>query len=170
MTAVLAILHNTPWWAFVVGALLVTFGVRSLRPRNVAVPRLLIVPAIFMTWGLASLVLRSLAEPLLGADWLACCVAGFAIGWQTTRLDGMRVDPGGWRVTLPGRRAPLVRNVSIFAAKYALGVAFTLAPAWHGEIALADIGVSGLSEGYFIAWLLCLGLYYRRALRPVATT
>lgn len=163
MPSLFAILHNTPWWAFALFALLVARGVSALRTRSVPVARVLIVPAVFFAWGIASLVTRSAGSPVLAADWFACAAAGLAIGWQTTRLDGVQIDRASGRVTLPGSVVPMVRNLSIFAVKYALGVATALAPAWRGDIALWSIGVSGLSAGYFAAWVLRLTLRYRDA-------
>jgi hypothetical protein len=54
-------LQNTPWWAFVLLALLVVLGVQALQPRMIAVWRLLIVPATFIVWGVISLVTQSVA-------------------------------------------------------------------------------------------------------------
>ncbi len=163
MPGPIAVLSHTPWWAWALCALLMARGVPALRTRSVPVARLLIVPAAFMAWGVGSLAMRSAGSPMLAAAWFACAVAGLAIGWQTTRLDGVRIDRTAGRVTLPGSAVPLVRNLTIFVVKYALGVAAALAPAWGGDIALWSIGVSGLSAGYFAAWVLRLALRYRAA-------
>lgn len=154
----MAILAHTPWWAWALCALLVARGLPALRTRSVPVARVLIVPAVFMAWGIGSLVVRSAGSPMLAVAWFGCALAGVAIGWQTTRLKGVRVDRAAGRVTLPGSVVPLVRNLSIFAVKYALGVAAALAPAWRGDIALWSIGVSGLSAGYFAAWVMRLAM------------
>ncbi len=119
-----------------------------------------------MAWGIGSLATRSDGSPELAAAWAACLVAGLAIGWRTTRLDGVRIDRAAGRVTLPGSVIPLVRSLTIFTVKYALGVALALAPAWRGDIALWSIGVSGLSAGYFAAWVMRLALQYRAAGQP----
>jgi hypothetical protein len=102
-------------------------------------------------------------------DWLAAAVLGFAIGWLTTHLDGVRIDRAARCVELPGSVVPLVRNLSIFAAKYCLTAASAIAPARQAMLAPWNIGVSGLSAGYFIAWLVRLALKYRAAAAPEAT-
>jgi hypothetical protein len=164
MSALLiAILQHTPWWIFALFALLVRFGVQALTPRRVAVPRLLIVPFVFFAWGLWSLAMRSAASPLLAADWVVFGIAGLAIGWWTTRLDGVRIDRAARSVLLPGSTVPLVRNLTIFATKYALAVVMTLSPAWRAQIVSWDVAVSGLSAGYFAAWTLRFALLYRDA-------
>ncbi len=163
MPGPIVILVHTPWWAWALCALLVARGVPALRTRSVPVARVLIVPAVFMAWGIASLAMRSTGSPGLAVTWFACAVAGLAIGWQTTTLKGVLIDRAAGRVTLPGSAVPLVRNLTIFLVKYALGVAMVLAPAWRGDLALLSIGVSGLSAGYFAAWVLRLTLRYRGA-------
>ena len=50
------------------------------------------MPAAFVAWGIISLAMLSAGSPVLAADWLACGVAGLAIGWQATRFDGVRID------------------------------------------------------------------------------
>src|ERR1700729_3972450 len=89
MPGPLAILAHTPWWAWALCALLVARGVPALRTRSVPVARILIVPAVFMAWGIASLAMRSTGSPELAVAWSACAVAGLAIGWQTTTLNGV---------------------------------------------------------------------------------
>jgi hypothetical protein len=163
MPTPIAILQHTPWWVFAIGALLVVRGVPALRTRSAPLARLLIVPAVFMAWGIGSLVFRATGAPMLVPVWLVCGIAGLAIGWLTTRLDEVVIDRVAGRVTLPGSVVPLLRNLTIFLVKYALGVAVALAPAWRNDIALCSIGVSGLSAGYFAAWVLRLALRYRAA-------
>jgi hypothetical protein len=163
MRALIAILQHTPWWVFALFALLVRFGVQALTPRRVAVPRLLVVPLVFFAWGLWSLALRSAASPSLAADWVAFGIAGLAIGWWTTRLDDVRIDRLTGTVALPGSAVPLVRNLTIFAAKFALAVAMTLVPDWRAQIVSWDVAVSGLSAGYFAAWMLRFAQLYRDA-------
>jgi hypothetical protein len=163
MPTLIAVLQHTPWWVFALFALLVRFGVQALTPRRVAVPRLLIVPFVFFAWGLWSLAMRSVAQPLLAADWAAFGIAGLAIGWWTSRLDDVRIDRVTGTVALPGSAVPLVRNLTIFATKYALAVAMTLAPSWRAQIVSWDVAVSGLSAGYFAAWMLRFAQSYRDA-------
>ncbi len=120
-----------------------------------------------MAWGIGSLAMRSAGSPVLAVAWFGCALVGLAIGWQTTRLDRVVIDRAAGRVTLPGSAVPLVRNMTIFLVKYALGVAAVLAPAWRSDIALWSIGVSGLSAGYFAAWVMRLVLRYRSAAQPL---
>ena len=157
----LQIVQHTPAWAFALLAFLIWIGVQALRPRILPLWRLVLVPAAFIVWGVVSLLGRTAAAPLLGVDWLVTAAIGVALGWWTTRLDGVEIDYAASRVRVPGSRVPLVRNLSIFAVKYGLTAAMAVAPALRPSLSPWDIGVSGLSAGYFIGWLLRFALKYR---------
>jgi hypothetical protein len=166
MPTIVNMLQNTPWWAFVLLALLIMLGIQALQPRTISVWRLLVVPAAFIVWGLISLVTGAAASPILMVDWLATGAVGAAIAWGTTRLEGVHIDRSGARVQVPGSVVPLVRNLGIFAAKYGLTAAATMAPSMQMSLSLWNIAVSGLSAGYFIGWLLRFALKYRAASEP----
>jgi uncharacterized protein DUF6622 len=160
----IAVLLHTPWWVFAVFALLLVFGVQALRPRVVPLWRLLVTPGVFITWGLVSLVLRlTPSSPLVLPDWLVAAAVGGVLAWITVRPARMRIEATG--IAVPGSALPLVRNMLIFSAKYALSVAAVLAPAQQPHLALWDIAVSGASAGYFLGWLAQVALVYRRAPR-----
>ncbi|MGP0092040.1 MAG: DUF6622 family protein [Xanthobacteraceae bacterium] len=160
MSTVFAIVQNTPLWAFVVLSVLLTLGVQALRSRVISLWRLLLTPAVFIAWGIASVALQA-APPTLIVDWLAAAALGAAVAWTTTRLDDVRFDRTRQRVSLPGSAVPLIRNLVIFSAKYALAAAAAIAPMWRADIAWWDIAVSGASAGYFLGWLARLALVYR---------
>jgi hypothetical protein len=146
---------------FALLVVLVGLGAQALRPRTVAVRRMLIVPAVFFVWGAISLAARAGHPPILLLDWLGTAALGAGVGWQMSRLDQFRFDPTNGSVSLPGSTRPLVRNLTIFSAKYAIGVAIALAPRWRVSLVLADIAVSGLSAGYFAGWATRYLLAYR---------
>jgi hypothetical protein len=153
MSVVLAILRNTPWFIYVLFAVVLALGVQALRSRVISVWRLLVAPAVFIGWGLTSLAIQSVSSPILIVVWLVAAAIGAAIAWTTTHLRGVRIDRARQLVSLPGATLPLIRNLLIFSAKYGLGVAIALAPAWHADLAICDLAVSGASAGYFLGWL-----------------
>lgn len=157
------ILVNTPWWVFLLFLLLVWLGVQARRPRIVSLRRVFITPAIFIGWGIVGLLGRVLGAPLLLADWLVFALCGGALAATTVRLGGMSVDRGQGLVHLPGSVLPLIRNLSIFAAKYLLAVAMALHPASLAALTAADVAVSGLSAGYFLGWVARFVMAYRSA-------
>ncbi len=162
-----AILTSTPWWVFLLLALLVALGVQALRQRSVPLARVFITPAVFIGWGLSSLVTAAKAAPLVLPAAIGAGVIGFGLATLTVGLDAMRAAPG--RVALPGSALPLFRNLLIFAAKYIIAAAMAIRPDWHAPLLLADMAVSGLAIGYFIGWTLRLLGGYRRALRLETT-
>jgi hypothetical protein len=171
MPNAVTIAQNTPVWVFALLVLLIFLGVQALRPRIIPVRRLLIVPGVFIVWGLVTLAQRSVGSPVLLLAWLAFCAAGMSIGWRITQLDGVAFDRGRGLVQVPGSTFPLVRNLVIFAAKYGLAAAMAIAPAARGDLLFWDVGVSGLTTGYFLAWLIRFALKYRRTedIRAVAS-
>jgi hypothetical protein len=163
MNIVIAILSGTPWWVFALLALLVGLGVQQLKPRVVRLPRIAVVPGVFLAWGLIALSTRAAVMPDVVLAWLIASMLGVGLGWSTTRLDGIRVDRRRGLIYLPDGWTTLVVSLSVFAAKYALAVSAALRPQWHAAIATADVAVSGLSAGYFLARLARLLIWYRHS-------
>lgn len=159
----LIILSHVPVWVLALLAVLIVFGIQALRPRTVALPRLLVIPVIFTGWGLYALLVRASVSPLLGFDWLVAAAIGVALAWRFTRLDLVQIDPLSRRVSVPGSRAPLIRNLTVFVAKFAARFATAMLPAAASRIAFYDVAVSGLVAGYFLTWMLWLLVRYRES-------
>jgi hypothetical protein len=153
MPGPLTILQHSPWWIYPLLLLLVWFGVRGMRPRTLPIWRLAIVPLVFIGWGIVSILSRPTASGGLIADWLVCAAVGAGTARLSTRRMTVAIDSLRGKVTLQGSIGPLVRNLLVFAMKYAVGVAMALLPTRRAEIALLDIGVSGAMAGYFLGWL-----------------
>ena len=56
-----------------------------------------------------------------------------------------------------------MRYLAIFCAKFVLAAWSAIVPAMRPELATWDVGVSGLSAGYFIGWLARVLRDYRSA-------
>jgi hypothetical protein len=164
------IVTHTPVWVWAVFALLIFLGLQASRPRTVRLQRLLITPAVFITWGIVSLATKPNFSVLLAADWLVTAVIGGGLAILLVRFPAMQADRHQHRVHIRGSYLPLIRNVAIFVAKFALGTAAAIAPEARDHIAVYDIAVSGLSAGYFLGWLIrLLGAYrYAPPLSPSA--
>jgi hypothetical protein len=156
------ILRNSPSWVYVLLALLIWLGLQSMRPRTVPVWRLTIIPVVFIGWGIASIFVQSKTPALLIADWLAAATTGVIVAWISTRGVAVRIDRAHRSVTMPGSVRPLIRNIAIFTAKYAIGVGMALLPRRRDELMIVNIGVSGAMAGYFLGWLGRFVLVYRR--------
>ena len=156
-----AIVTHTPLWVWPLLALLLWLGVVALRRRAVPLWRLLVVPALFITWGGLSLVQRAQATPSFALVWLGAAVLGAVLARALWRLEAAAPDRARNLVTVRGTALPLVRNIVLFVAKYALAVAMARAPT--PLLALGDIAVSGLGAGYFLGWIAMLARAYRAA-------
>jgi hypothetical protein len=149
------IVLHTPWWVFLLFAVLVLFGVQALKDRTVPLWRLLVTPAVFIGWGIASLVPQAGASPLLIADWVISALIGLGLAWATGRIDQFRVERTGM-VAVKASALPLLRNLVVFAAKYGLTAAAAIEPSRRAVLAPWDIAVSGFAAGYFIGSLIAL--------------
>ncbi|HEX7928781.1 MAG TPA: DUF6622 family protein [bacterium] len=157
------IVQHTPAWVFVLLALLVWLGIQAMMTRQVRVQRIFITPAIFITWGLLRLARANGFAPELLLDWLGGLLMGAAVGALTARVAGMRVDRARGRVELAGDWMPLVRNLTIFLAKYSIAVAVATQVAAKADLAMWDYAISGAASGYFIGWLIRFVSAYRTA-------
>ncbi len=150
-----AIVRHTPGWVFAILAVLIVTGVQALRARDVPLWRVFLVPGIFIVWGIAGIIQRSATDPKLSIDWIGALVAGAALGWLLPRLDGVSFHRQRKTVSLPGSPVPLIRNVSIFIARYCLAVAgaFAATTSERASLITLDVAVAGLMTGYFLGWL-----------------
>ncbi len=152
MQALLPILANTPWWVFLLFALLLGLGVQSLPEHTVGLRRVFITPAIFIAWGMVALGLAARAAPAIIPAWGLAAAAGCALALSSVRFDGLRADRSRAMVHLPGSTLPLMRNMVIFAAKYGLAAAMARRPEARDQLLVWDMAVSGAAFGYFLGW------------------
>ena len=154
MPSFFQIVTNTPLWVWPLMVAVVALGLYGLRRRTVPLVRLAILPLVGLGTSIAGM-LQSQQPVLSGVGWLLALLlflpAGHAIGRrrEVRRLpDGRLEIAGGWFMLLFG--------LSIFAARYALGVLFGVMPAlktmplWivvSGAVggAIAGIGLGWLS-------------------------
>ena len=160
MTFFVQMLFHTPPYVFVLFAYIVWQGTQSLRSRRRAIWRLLIVPTAFTATGLLLLALRPFGGFLPIAAWLGGLVAFVPLGLATgPRIVG--VDRAGGLVMLGGSPVPLLRNLLVFSAQYAIAVVSFLHPQAQASFVVAGHLVSGTSIGYFIGWTIMLRHRYR---------
>ncbi len=155
----LGIVTHTPLWVFALFALLLVLGLNALRTRAVPPWQLLIVPLFFIVWGGFTLVQRAQAMPSLVLAWLIAAALGAALAPAAWGFEAATPDRARNRVRVRGSAWPLIRNLGLFAVKYALTAAMAVAP--RPWLPLADIAVSGLSAGYFLGWTVLLARAYR---------
>ncbi|MBI3196472.1 MAG: alpha/beta hydrolase [Rhodospirillales bacterium] len=159
MPSFFQIVTNTPLWVWPLMALVVWLGFLGLKPRIIPVWRLAILPAVGLITSLTGIAQAS--QPGLAATgWAIAFLAGLPLGRALGHRRAVRRLEDG-RLEMAGGWFMLVFGLSIFAARYALGILFGVAPALKAEplwIALPG-GVGGIVAGIGIGWLL--GVYLR---------
>jgi hypothetical protein len=160
VAGIAGILSGTPWWVYALLSVLIYSGIQATKPRSWPPARIAVVPVAFTLWGVASLLLTPNLGAGLIATWIATACVGAGLAAITWRSDQVGIDRAVGRIRLPASWVPLARNLAIFAAKYAIGIASALNPEARSHLAFWDIAVSGLSAGYFLGWLVRLGVMY----------
>jgi hypothetical protein len=159
---VIIFLSHVPWWVAPLLAFLIWRGWQASRSRTVALRAVFIGPAIFIGWGIVSLVTRASGAPVLALVWFGAAAAGGLLALSTPR-PAVQADRARGLISLPGSWWPLARYLGIFVAKFVLAAWSAVQPAMRQDLAFWDVGVSGISAGYFIGWLVAVLLQYRRA-------
>ncbi|MDP1838711.1 MAG: hypothetical protein Q8N31_24755 [Reyranella sp.] len=163
MPSLFQIVANTPLWVWPLMVFVVWIGVLSLRARTVPVWRLAILPVVSLIFSLAGIA-QSAQPGLAAAGWAVALLAALPLGLALGRRRAVRFLADG-RLEIAGGWFMLAFGLSIFAARYALGVLFGVAPALKAEplwIGLAG-AVGGVVAGIGLGWLAGVILRARRA-------
>lgn len=163
MPSLFQIVTNTPLWVWPLMAFVVWIGALSLRPRIVPPWRLAILPLVGLALSLAGIA-QSVQPGLAAAGWAVALLPAFPLGLVLGRRHAARSHADG-RIEIAGGWFMLAFGLSVFAARYALGVLFGVAPALKAEplwIGLAG-AVGGIVAGIGLGWLAGVILQARRA-------
>ena len=149
MTFALEVLRHTPPWVLLLLGYVGWMGVRGLGTRTLPLSRVWLTPLAFIVLGVSGALARHQPLALAGPAWLLGAIIGAAPGVLTSPRH-VEYDRSAGRVRFRGSPFPLIRNLLIFGAQYALAV--TAAVSDVHSVALWAIGVSGVSAGYFLGW------------------
>lgn len=157
------LLQATPVWVYFVFAVLLWLGLRRLRTGTQSLARVWAVPAVFVAWGLYGLYahLGAASENLL--LWIAGAAIGGVLGLCSLNPSTLAFDHRRRLLRQPGSALPLLRNLGIFGAHYALQAFAATHPQLRDSALGWDLIVSGFSAGYFIGWGTRLRAGQRRA-------
>lgn len=164
MPSILDIVLRTPLWVWPLLILVLWLGWSGRRTRVLHPARLAILPLIGLGTSFAGIV-QSVAPLLAAIGWLVGLLVALPIGHAIGRRREVRRQEDG-RIEVTGGWFMLAFAMSIFAARYALGVLFGVAPVLEAMplwIVLSG-GVGGVIAGIGLGWLA--GLLVRRT--PVA--
>ncbi len=146
------LLSGTPVWVWVLMAYGFFMGIRAFRQREVFLPLMAIMPALFLFLSVPSLVAIIADVPMIGLAWFFSMVAGILLGWFFLAPDPLSIDKSHIRIVVPGTWSSLVLFVTIFAIKYVYNVVRAINPVLAAQpgFLLAVFGLSGVSTGIVI--------------------
>ncbi len=147
------IVLHTPWFVWGILLLCIVMGVKQLRDQRQSRLRLMAVPAIwtaFGLWGVASAF--GLQASMLAAWALGLGLVVMALR-QVPWPRGVSFNEDSGQFHVPGSWGPMAMIMTIFMAKYLVGVSLALVPQLAHETVFG-LGVSalyGALSGLFIA-------------------
>lgn len=152
MPTAAAIVSHVPSYVWAILAFIVVMGLLQRRDQRVSRARLVLLPAvwaIFGAWGVESSFGMN-ALPL--AAWSVGLTGGLLLVKRTGWPGGARHETETQRFFVPGSWLPMALMLTIFVAKFALGMSLALQPALAREphIALAFSALFGLLGGLFL--------------------
>jgi len=135
------ILAHVPTWVWAILAFIVVMGIKQSRDQSMSRGRLLILPVVWVAfgfWGVETTFGLN-AAPLLA--WVAGLAASLALVRRSGWPGGAYAE--GTRYFVPGSWMPMALMLTIFCAKFALGMGLAINPGLAHQ-APAAIGFSAL--------------------------
>ncbi|QEA12054.1 DUF6622 family protein [Comamonas flocculans] len=154
--AITDIVRGTPAWVGALLAGLLWLGFSATREREVAIPRLVLLP-LAMTglalWGVQSAFGASGHLAALLGLWAVCAALVLLAASRLAPPAGTRWNPETRSFTLPGNWVSMVLILVVFLMKYGIGVQLAMEPplAQHLGFALTVVALYGLLTGFFSA-------------------
>ncbi|OMO26522.1 hypothetical protein BH582_21865 [Vibrio sp. 10N.222.47.A9] len=147
------IVRNTPVWVWFLFAYLVRRGITSLRPREVSVGRLLIIPMLFFIWGIYGITttvpLTSLTLTIVVAS-LVVGVLGLLLV-NRVFISQAKYNPNTMMLTLPGQPISLLLILFAFISHYVFSAFIAVDPQIVSSASFITVFcvLSGVSIGSF---------------------
>lgn len=146
------ILANIPLFVWPLFVMLMVGGLKARKTCWVPLKALLLPPVAFLIWNLLSFF------DIYSGDLVAICLwalflgLGFPIGFSHIRRLRLRFDKKKQLVEMPGSWIPLALYMSIFTAKFSLGMMRAMLPHLQGSplflgLELVAISILGIIAG-----------------------
>jgi hypothetical protein len=149
---VTGILQNTPYWVWGIFVLLLLLGLSQTRTRSVSRVLVFILPLIMIPLSFSTIATTFGINMLPVISWAAGIAASFALnGFLFRAPANVRFQSGKFEI--PGSWIPLVLMMTIFLARFVIGVTRAVNPALVGSDAFAAIvsAILGFCSGLFAA-------------------
>jgi hypothetical protein len=118
------------------------------------------VPTVFIVWGLTGLAGRPGPFSMTLFGWFVGALIGAAVSPMLEPAP--RIDQSRRSAWQSASVVPLIRNMTMFGAHYLLHVIAGFHPDLAATAMRWDVGVSGFSAGYFVAWAALLIVAWQR--------
>ncbi len=155
---VLTVLTHTPFWVWLLLAVLIALGLRQRHPRTITRTRVLLLPLLVIVASLVGLA-RGSSHPLVAlAAWWGAFGAVVVGGHAALAIDGASCDEATGRIAVPGSMVPMLTILVLFLAKYVAAVCAALQPDMAGSpgVVATLSALYGGCSGVFVARALSL--------------
>lgn len=144
------ILANTPYWVWLILAVLIWRGLARTQPREVGIGGLMLMPVVLVGLSLHNLLGDGLTSAVLAGMGMGGLL-GLAAGFQLeSQFAPQKLDNG--RLHLPGEWTSLITALAIFGTRYTKIVTGIVNPA----LAHADAFQTGIAviSAFFLTMLV----------------
>lgn len=141
------IISSTPIWVWGILVYLLFIGIKSLKDRLVYIPKLFIIPIILNLVKYKTFINANIQTLFLYA---ICLILSSYISYRMTNDRDFAIIPEKASVKLEGSASMLIILISFFIAKYFFGYIQSTNNILYSEIAILEIGLTGLFTGYFL--------------------
>ena len=149
MEMVVGIVTGTPVWVWAVFAYGIYMGIKAFGDRKVSLKAMVILPGVFLFLSVPALVSIAGQNPVVGAAWGLCLLAGVVLGWYYLTPEPVSIDLRAGTMVVPGTWTVLVLFVTVFLVKFVYGFATAVNPGLAAQpgFLLGVFALSGLSTG-----------------------
>lgn len=148
---------NTPWWVYLLFAILVKIGYKASKTGTVSIIKLSIAPVIFTVMAIETLLNNLDLTFFVCLSFVLFLLLGIAIGWTQVTMQNLKFDRKRKLIRVPGTWSVMVVILIIFASKYYFGYELSSDPNALNNtyFELLFIGVTAVCAGLFVGKLLC---------------
>lgn len=145
------IVTGAPWWVYVLFVYLLIIGIKSIKPRTVAIKKIVLIPFLFFAWSVYNLYAAAiLGFPSLIAVWAVAIGLGTLLGIWEVRSWKIGVDRKKATITIPGNYSSLLLMILIFLLKFFWGTYYAIHPSVSYGIYFSDILSTSVLSGFFV--------------------
>ncbi|MCT4388143.1 DUF6622 family protein [Leuconostoc pseudomesenteroides] len=143
------IIHNTPFWVWVVLLILVKRGTALMHDGPSSLGKSVIMPLIFIVWGLNTVVTKFADPDVILGFYIVSLLPGFLLSYLLYMNRKFYVENG--QLVQAGSKLPITIMLSNFFVKYFLNVLTAMHPALYNQMQFNIFYgiISGFTVGLF---------------------